>query len=290
VDALNDAMGMDYRKESAKVVVLIADAPPHGLGCMGDGFPKECPCQLDPLEVSRKMAERGIVIYSVGVEPSIGQYSYARELMMCLAKKTAGQFLPLTSAKLLVDAIVGGAVEELSLNSLIQEVVEEAKRINSNKQLSEKELREKITEKLHSKNVVTNQLKVDDIYGGQVDTTNVEILVAAKNLPEARSLLKPPRADPSNKFLDSSPYCTTPSLPSCDALHAPVAPSFFARLKKSIYSPSTDSSSSSTSVSPMMAPPPSGYSGEQTVSYGASAVTYEQVDRMVSKCENMGLL
>lgn len=37
--ALYEALNMDYRKDSARVVVIISDAPPHGLGESGDGFP-----------------------------------------------------------------------------------------------------------------------------------------------------------------------------------------------------------------------------------------------------------
>lgn len=38
-DGLYEVLHMDWRDEAAKVGVLIADAPPHGLGESGDGFP-----------------------------------------------------------------------------------------------------------------------------------------------------------------------------------------------------------------------------------------------------------
>lgn len=38
-DGLYEVLQMAWREEAAKVCVLIADAPPHGLGEHGDGFP-----------------------------------------------------------------------------------------------------------------------------------------------------------------------------------------------------------------------------------------------------------
>jgi hypothetical protein len=35
--ALAEALNMDWRPEASKMVVLIADAPPHGIGEYGDG-------------------------------------------------------------------------------------------------------------------------------------------------------------------------------------------------------------------------------------------------------------
>jgi hypothetical protein len=65
------------------MVVLIADAPPHGIGEHGDGFPEGSPCGSsdhspsgfswltlplgrDPLQIARTMASRGIVLVSIG--------------------------------------------------------------------------------------------------------------------------------------------------------------------------------------------------------------------------------
>ena len=42
------------------MAVIIADAPPHGIGEYGDGFPSGSPDGEDPLVLSRDMASRGI--------------------------------------------------------------------------------------------------------------------------------------------------------------------------------------------------------------------------------------
>lgn len=41
--ALDRALHADWRKDALKIVVLITDSPPHGLGGAGDGFPNGDP-------------------------------------------------------------------------------------------------------------------------------------------------------------------------------------------------------------------------------------------------------
>jgi len=38
--ALADALNMEWQEDAVKIVVLITDAPPHGIGEHGDGFTK----------------------------------------------------------------------------------------------------------------------------------------------------------------------------------------------------------------------------------------------------------
>lgn len=72
-DALHDCLNLSWRPEAAKICILISDAPPHGLVAAGDSFPDGCPAGHDPLSIVRKMAERNITLYIVGVEPPIGE-------------------------------------------------------------------------------------------------------------------------------------------------------------------------------------------------------------------------
>lgn len=73
---------MDWRQHATKMVVLIADAPPHGIGEYGDGesaiylselhsvqlvclgFDDGSPDGHDPLQIAREMALRGITLVS----------------------------------------------------------------------------------------------------------------------------------------------------------------------------------------------------------------------------------
>ena len=42
-DALQMGLRADWRDNAFKVAIMITDAPPHGLGEEGDGFPHGCP-------------------------------------------------------------------------------------------------------------------------------------------------------------------------------------------------------------------------------------------------------
>jgi hypothetical protein len=44
-DALHGALNAKWREKATKIVILVTDAPPHGLGERGDGFPNRCPCR-----------------------------------------------------------------------------------------------------------------------------------------------------------------------------------------------------------------------------------------------------
>ena len=72
-DALNDVVRLAWRPDATKICILISDAPPHGLNPNGDSFPQGCPAGFDPMKIVRDMAELGITLYTVGVEPSIGK-------------------------------------------------------------------------------------------------------------------------------------------------------------------------------------------------------------------------
>ena len=51
------------------MAVLIADAPPHGIGEYGDGFPNGSPDEADPLQIARQMATAGIPLFMIACEP-----------------------------------------------------------------------------------------------------------------------------------------------------------------------------------------------------------------------------
>lgn len=76
--ALAEALNMEWREGAAKMVVLITDAPPHGIGEDNDGFNASpdrkwviqgsrsgsysFDLENDPLDIARQMAERGITL------------------------------------------------------------------------------------------------------------------------------------------------------------------------------------------------------------------------------------
>jgi len=101
------------------------------LGESGDGFPNGAPDGVDPFEVLSQMSMRGICIYSVGCEPALSGYQYAKDFFVAAAQKTNGQAVSLRSAAALADVIMGGAIEEMDLQQLADEVVEEVKQMRA---------------------------------------------------------------------------------------------------------------------------------------------------------------
>lgn len=155
-DGLNDALHLSYRPNSTKVAVLVADAPPHGLGGCSDGFPDGCPLGHDPLKIVRQMGEKGITIYTVICGNFPGQAFYQG-----IAQMTGGQHVPLSKAHLLSGAIVGAAQEEIVLDRLMQEVqeVSEAEERSTGRQLGEDELAAKLEEMFKKKGTVARQTR-----------------------------------------------------------------------------------------------------------------------------------
>jgi len=128
---LHETLHSDWRPSATKVCVLIADAPPHGLGEPGDGFPDGAPDGVDPFAVLTQMSMRGICIYSVGCEPALSGYQHAKDFFVAAAQKTNGQAVSLRSAAALADVIMGGAIEEMDLQQLADEVVEEVRQMRA---------------------------------------------------------------------------------------------------------------------------------------------------------------
>ncbi|KAK3607402.1 hypothetical protein CHS0354_022566 [Potamilus streckersoni] len=155
-DALHDLTKLSWRPEATKICVFISDAPPHGLGCGSDGFPNGCPLGLDPMEITRQLAEMGITIYLVGCEPSITPF---KEFFMAIAYMTGGQYVPLRKANLLTQVIIGGAREEMSLEQWMAEVDEEVQQeMAAGREIDEAEIHERVFSKLKSKGAKTNVL------------------------------------------------------------------------------------------------------------------------------------
>ncbi|KAL8601608.1 hypothetical protein ACOMHN_003874 [Nucella lapillus] len=118
-DALHDVLKLSWRPEATKICVLVSDAPPHGLQPSGDGFPNGCPAGHDPMDIVRKLAEKGITLYVAGCEPAL---TPCKDFFAALAHVTGGQYVPLAAAGALTAVIIGGAQEELSLEQWMGQV------------------------------------------------------------------------------------------------------------------------------------------------------------------------
>ena len=67
-------------KHSRRLLVLVGDAPPHGLGAPGDAFRDSCPCGETIASVTRLAEEKHITIHALGLTPLVteafGEISY----------------------------------------------------------------------------------------------------------------------------------------------------------------------------------------------------------------------
>lgn len=186
--ALNEALHYPWRKSAVKIVVLIADAPPHGIS-PNDGFPEGDPNGLDPVKIAHEMASQGIILYVVACEPSLSNYKNAHDVMEGLAMITEGRYLPLTAASLLPAVIVGGACEELALQKLEALVDAEASRLEK-ANMSQGEIETHLTKLMEKEKVQTKQVEITDIYGGY-DCSNIKQVAASGGLREAMAAMAP---------------------------------------------------------------------------------------------------
>jgi len=215
---------MEWRETASKMVVLIADAPPHGIGEYGDGFDEGSPDGLDPLQIVRQMAQRGITLFFVACEPALSGYSYATDFYQAITNITSGLMLPLTTANLLSHAIIGSVLENLDMERLIREVGQAvAQRILGNQESVDDVARE-LHERLLLRNESTKKIVFENIYRESDEAKhNVQVFSEAHNLAMARPLLKKVQGSRfTEKYLSvrqhgrsiySSSYSYTPTLP-----------------------------------------------------------------------------
>ncbi|OWF47447.1 uncharacterized protein LOC110454344 [Mizuhopecten yessoensis] len=172
-DALYDMLKLSWRENATKICVLISDAPPHGLSPHGDEFPNGCPKGLDPMNIVRELAAKGITLYFVGCEPPINQY---KEFFTAIAYLTGAQCIPLRGAKALTQVIIGGAQEEISLERWMDEVDEEVqKEIAAGNQINDDEMTRRAQAKMDSKGIRGKKLQRNNLYLEAASETSVKL-------------------------------------------------------------------------------------------------------------------
>ncbi|XP_045160746.2 uncharacterized protein LOC123525666 [Mercenaria mercenaria] len=263
-DALHDVLKLTWREEATKICVCISDAPPHGLNCSGDGFPNGCPAGIDPMEVTNRMAEKGITLYMVGCEPSITPY---KDFFMAVAFITGGQYVPLTKAQLLTQVIVGGAQEEMSLEHFMDEVNAEAQAdLAAGREIDEEEFTRRVHSKMVSKGIKTKQLHRNKAELSSVaESPGAKKLADFKNLSDVRKNFKPDSAH--SEFGHAMPAMA----------HAPMA------MRRSRGGPPMAMGGGPPMAMAMSAPPPPPGDAESYETVEAD-ISYAQSSRMVQKC------
>lgn len=209
------ALELDWRQDATKMCVLIADAPCHGIGEYGDGFPQGGPDGEDPLVLTRQMAAAGIPLFVVACEPALSGYQFGLDLFRAFTVITSALLVPLTTASLLSHVIVGSALEHLEMERLIHEVGQAvAERIHAGLQTVDDVARE-LHERLLLRGEETKQLKFESIHRETDETRhNVEVFVNAPDLQTAKPQLKKIRGSRfTEKYLQSR-YNSSFSRPS----------------------------------------------------------------------------
>lgn len=307
-DGLAAAYRMRWREAATKVVILIADAPPHGLepegdataaasgsgGNPSDGFPRGCPCGVDPLEVAHKMARKGVVVYAIGAEPTLStEYVLARDLMRAVAAVTSGQFMPLASAALLAKVIVGGALEELELTALMAQIRIEATNARVTPEgapiATKDDVARAVAYSLQQQAVTTTHTQVDDIYAGElrpldpawlrcpsVTAARTAFAAAAQRIRPRTEPPPPPNCTPCTSLSDMDSAMSNPDI------DMPVAPMAMAAAVAALADENTLDFQLQQQQQQLQQP-------GQTASYARGTISVEQVRRALERGINTGL-
>lgn len=188
-DGLLELLALNWREEATKIGICISDAPPHGLGYAGDGFPDGCPYGYDPVEISHQLAEKGIILYIAGCEPALTPY---KDFFMALAFITGGQYVPMARSQVLSKIITGSAQEELSLSRLIQEAdTEVQQRTERGETVNEDDIAGILHARWASRGERVTQLQMNDAeVSSAVQSTEAKRYSKMKSLAEIRKSFK----------------------------------------------------------------------------------------------------
>ncbi len=84
---------LQWREHARRLLVLVGDAPPHGVGTSGDSFAKGCPCGETIESVTAAAEEAGITLYALGMTKETND-SFTR-----LSQATGGEFFAAARAE-----------------------------------------------------------------------------------------------------------------------------------------------------------------------------------------------
>ncbi|KIM43735.1 hypothetical protein M413DRAFT_26047 [Hebeloma cylindrosporum] len=247
--ALAEALNMKWEENAAKMVVLITDAPPHGIGEDDDGFDSS-PDQNDPLEIARQMAEHGITLFVVACEPELSAYNNAVDFYTALTEITSGKLFPLTLADRLGDYIAGTAIETIETEKLISEYSKDVVENVYGQSRPIEEVMDDVHAKLQGRNHQMCSMTVENPYR-QSNTAETNVA----------------RWKSSNKVVDGRYAVSSVSIPDTSSLwtcHLIVAPAFLAQID----GPRMQQEYASGSKAPEL-------------TFGKSSVDYAQAKRVV---------
>ena len=90
---------LGWWKHSRRLMVLVGDSPPHGVGAHGDAFSQGCPCGETIASVTRLAEEKRITIHSLGLTHAVNE-SFSE-----ISYLTGGQFFSAQQANKAIEHI-----------------------------------------------------------------------------------------------------------------------------------------------------------------------------------------
>ena len=190
-DGLYDVARLDWRPRAARVVVLVGDAPPHGVEPSGDGFPEGCPCGHHWYTQAENCREMGVVIHAVGCLPGIQNYVGAEGVFKQVAETTHGFYLPLTETKVLIPLITGVAESDLDRQRIEEHIAEVLARYEAMLRPADQQERIRfVTDVLQQSNVQPRSFTYDQNFPGNSSLTfrDVTIIDVAAGFEQLRRL------------------------------------------------------------------------------------------------------
>ena len=88
-----------WYKHSRRLMVLVGDAPPHGMGMRGDAFSDGCPCGETIESITRLAEEKCITIHALGLTGAV------TESFTAISNITGGKFFSSKEADKAIEAI-----------------------------------------------------------------------------------------------------------------------------------------------------------------------------------------
>lgn len=97
-DGIADACRkLEWRQHARRLLVLVGDAPPHGVGFPSDAFPRGCPCGETIESIAALCEETNVTLYALGLTP------YVEASFKKLATMTGGAYYHASNANLAIE-------------------------------------------------------------------------------------------------------------------------------------------------------------------------------------------
>lgn len=181
--AMFEALCLDWRPKAAKVVIFMADAPPHGIQRGNDDYPDGDPDGKDPLIIAREMIGLGISIYSLISRGS----NDTNDFFAAISAMTGGQCLSLKDASLVADFILSGVKENIDIESKMKVVYEKVQEAACDKgeRLTTDETNAITQRVLGADAVAAREIDAEKLI--TISATKLDAAKAARNITELRT-------------------------------------------------------------------------------------------------------